>query len=64
MKRQDKLSHKEFEHLVEKALATLPEEFRGFLENVAVMIEDEPTEDMPDVMGLYEGVPLGGTLNR
>ena len=58
MVREDKLSHKEFESLVAKALASIPEEFRDFLENVAVMIEDEPPEDMPDVMGLYEGVPL------
>ena len=58
MVRKDKLSHKEFESLVAKALASIPEEFRDFLENVAVMIEDEPPEDIPDVMGLYEGVPL------
>ena len=58
MVREDKLSHKEFESLVTKALASIPEEFRDFLENVAVMIEDEPPEDMSDVMGLYEGVPL------
>ena len=58
MVRKDKLSHKEFAGLVAKALASIPEEFRDFLENVAVMIEDEPPEDMPDVMGLYEGVPL------
>jgi len=43
---------------VRRALATLPEEFQMRLENVAVVIEDEPPEDMPDTMGLYEGVPL------
>ena len=58
MVRKDKLSHKEFEHLVEKALVALPEEFQCYLENVAVVIENEPPDDMPDVMGLYEGVPL------
>ena len=41
-----------------RALATLPEEFRIRLENVAVAIEDEPPANMPDTMGLYEGVPL------
>lgn len=25
---------------------------------VAVIIEDEPPEDMPDTLGLYEGIPL------
>ena len=58
MVRNDSLSHQRFERLVEKALATLPEEFQSYLENVAVVIEDEPPDDMPDVMGLYEGVPL------
>jgi predicted Zn-dependent protease with MMP-like domain len=58
MVRNDSLSHQRFERLVEKALATLPKEFQSYLENVAVVIEDEPPNDMPDVMGLYEGVPL------
>ena len=58
MVRNGSLSHQRFEHLVERALANLPEEFQSFLENVAVVIEDEPPDDMPDTMGLYEGVPL------
>ncbi len=52
------LSRRRFERLVRRTLATLPEEFRRRLENVAVVIEDEPPECMPDTMGLYEGVPL------
>jgi len=35
-----------------RALATLPEEFRLRLENVVVVIEDEPPANMPDTMGL------------
>ncbi len=58
MVREDKLSHKEFEILVTEVMASIPEEFRNLLENVAIMIENEPPEDMSDVMGLYEGVPL------
>ena len=53
-----KLSHEKFERLVERSLATLPQEFKDFLENAAIIVEDEPPDDMPDVMGLYEGVPL------
>ena len=60
MARKDKLSYKEFESLLAKALTTIPKGFRDYLENVVVMIEDEPPDDMPDVMGLYEGVPLVG----
>ena len=28
------------------------------LENVAIMVEDEPPPDEPDLLGLYDGVPL------
>jgi predicted Zn-dependent protease with MMP-like domain len=58
MVRRGKLSRQKFERLVRRALVALPEEFRSRLENVAVLIEDEPPEDMPDTLGLYEGVPL------
>ena len=58
MARTIRLSHRRFERLVAKALSGLPEEFRSRLENVAVLIEDEPPKDMPDTLGLYEGVPL------
>ncbi len=42
MVREDKLSHEGFERLVEKALATLPEEFQRYLENVAGVIGNAP----------------------
>ncbi len=58
MAKRDKLTYEEFERLVEKALISLPEEFQDYLENVAIVIEDEPPDDMPGLMGLYEGVPL------
>jgi predicted Zn-dependent protease with MMP-like domain len=58
MARTIRLSHRRFERLAAKALSGLPEEFRSRLENVAVLIEDEPPKDMPDTLGLYEGVPL------
>jgi predicted Zn-dependent protease with MMP-like domain len=57
----------EFESLVEQALEGLPEEFAALLDNVAVMVEEEPDpEDLealgmePDeeLFGLYQGVPL------
>ncbi len=52
------LSSRRFESLVTRALTSLPEEFQSRLENVAVVIEEDPPRDMPDIMGLYEGVPL------
>ena len=36
----------------------LPKEFQSRLENVVVLIQDDPPEDMPGTLGLYEGVPL------
>lgn len=57
----------EFEALVEQALDGLPEEFAELLENVAVMVEEEPDpedleamgfEEGEELFGLYQGVPL------
>jgi predicted Zn-dependent protease with MMP-like domain len=57
----------EFEALVEHALEGLPEELANLLENVAVMVEDEPDpEDLEalgmepgeELFGLYQGIPL------
>lgn len=46
-----------FEELVDAALAQLPPEFRDRIENVALLIEDEPPPGSR-LLGLYEGVPL------
>lgn len=58
MRKGVRLSHREFERLVENALRAIPEEFSELMGNVVVRIEQEPPEDMPDVLGVYEGVPL------
>jgi predicted Zn-dependent protease with MMP-like domain len=61
------VDRKDFEKLVVKALSDLPETFKRSLENVDVVIEEEPTPGqagMVDaahrrmVLGLYQGVPL------
>ncbi len=57
-RRKYRLSLKTFNDLATKTLENLPEEFLSRLENVVVIVEDEPPKDMPDTMGLYEGVPL------
>jgi predicted Zn-dependent protease with MMP-like domain len=55
-----------FDRLVDRALAGIPEPFRAALGEVAIALEDEPTDDqlldngltLDDSMyGLYEGVP-------
>lgn len=61
------MNRRQFEGLVEKALEGLPPEFRDRMENVAIVVEDWPSpdqiealglEDRMDLLGLYEGVPL------
>ncbi len=56
-----------FERLVHQALATVPEQFGKYLENVDVIVEDWPlpdqlaghlVDDEDLLLGLYEGVPL------
>jgi len=55
-----------FSEIVEEALMGLPEEFSRKLENVEVVVEDEPPEKVlrelglrrGALLGLYHGVPL------
>lgn len=49
-----------FERVVAETINELPERFRYALENVAILVEDEPESGEPDLFGLYEGVPLSG----
>jgi predicted Zn-dependent protease with MMP-like domain len=61
------VERKEFERRVADALATIPREFRDAMHNIAIVVEDEPSEELLDEMeieppdtlfGLYQGVPL------
>jgi predicted Zn-dependent protease with MMP-like domain len=45
-----------FEELVADALDSLPDELGRAMENVAVVVEDDPPEE--GLFGLYEGTPL------
>jgi len=47
----------DFEQCVQEALDSLPAELRGFMSNVAVVVEEEPPGGRP-LLGLYQGVPL------
>jgi predicted Zn-dependent protease with MMP-like domain len=64
-----RFSVEDVERLVGQALDELPEDFARLLDNVVVMVEEEPTdEDLESVgmsgdegdelFGLYQGVPL------
>jgi predicted Zn-dependent protease with MMP-like domain len=47
-----------FEELVVEALDGVPPELADLMDNVVVLIEPEPQPDEPDILGLYDGVPL------
>jgi predicted Zn-dependent protease with MMP-like domain len=42
---------------IEEALASLPDELRRVMSNVAILVEDEPPRGLP-LLGLYQGIPL------
>ncbi len=59
--------HDRFDRLVDRAVASIPQPFRAALDEIALVIADEPTPEQlrengmgPDetLYGLYEGVPL------
>ncbi len=47
-----------FELIVDEALDAIPSRLLDLLDNVAIMVEDEPPPDEPDLLGLYDGTPL------
>ena len=47
----------DFDDLIDDAVASLPDDLRSFMSNVAIVVEDEPPAGLP-LLGLYQGVPL------
>ena len=52
------MSRERFEELVAAALDDVPEELAALVDNVVVLVEDEPPADDPDLLGFYDGTPL------
>ena len=61
------MDRKQFEQLVAEALASIPRRFKKAMQNIAIVVEDEPSDDLladmdiepPDtLLGLYQGTPL------
>ena len=54
------MSRESFEEAVADALDLIPPELAVHIDNVVVLVEDEPSPDAddPDLLGLYEGTPL------
>lgn len=53
-----KMSEEQFDALVDKALATVPDELLAHVEHCLMFIEEQPPDDRWDLFGLYEGIPL------
>jgi predicted Zn-dependent protease with MMP-like domain len=63
-----RINRRAFQELVREALTDLPDEFAKAMQNVAVVIEEEPSveelealgldPEQDDLFGLYQGVPL------
>ena len=51
------LTRAAFELIVDEALDAIPSRLLDLLDNVAIMVEDEPPDE-PDLLGLYDGTPL------
>jgi predicted Zn-dependent protease with MMP-like domain len=52
------MSAAQFDEVVAEALDTIPGELAEMISNCVILVEDEPPADQPDLLGLYEGVPL------
>jgi len=52
------MGEEEFERAVADALDSIPDELARLMSNVAVLVEDEPPPDEPELLGVYEGTPL------
>ena len=52
------MSLEEFEDAVRDGLDRIPPELAAQMDNVVVLVEDDAPADDPDLLGLYEGVPL------
>lgn len=48
----------EFEQLVDRVLEELPAWVLEKIDNLTVVVEEQPPEDLGDVLGVYEGVAL------
>ena len=61
------MEREEFERIVERAFDRLPQNFKEAVENVGILVEDLPSDDVVrkmrltsrrTLLGLYQGVPL------
>ncbi len=52
------MSREQFEQAVQDGLDAVPAELAALMDNVVILVEDDPPPQAPDLLGLYEGTPL------
>jgi predicted Zn-dependent protease with MMP-like domain len=52
------MSPEAFDRLVAEALDEVPRELAALIDNCVILVEDYPPPGEPDLLGLYDGVPL------
>ncbi|CAM3718161.1 metallopeptidase family protein [Isoptericola cucumis] len=52
------MTREDFEDAVRDGLDQVPQELAAMMDNVVVLVEDDAPSDDPELLGLYEGVPL------
>jgi predicted Zn-dependent protease with MMP-like domain len=52
------MSAADFDDAVRDALDLLPHDIAAMMDDVVVLVEDDPPDGEPDLLGLYEGVAL------
>jgi predicted Zn-dependent protease with MMP-like domain len=64
-----KVSDREFDSIVQRAIGRIPEEIRHYLDNLVISVQKRPSretieemgfEDGAGLLGLFHGVPLTG----
>ncbi|WP_062379281.1 metallopeptidase family protein [Demequina pelophila] len=52
------MTREDFEAAVDDALDSIPDRLLDMIDNVVILVEEEPEGDDPDLLGLYDGVAL------
>lgn len=60
------MTREQFEEIAQRAFDRLPDQFKDKVENVHIVVEDYPSDDVLDgrrfdrhtLLGLYQGIPL------
>lgn len=58
-----KLSEKDFDRIVKKAIRSIPEEIQQYLDNIVISVKKRPSKKMLQEMGLSPEEPLLGVYD-